>query len=392
MWCIISLSFHLKEVFRLSTFPGGLRRDEQVSYALRGLFESRGYQRYKAGRFEEYGLYLENKNFLHSGQVVTFHAPDGRLLALRPDVTLSIAKTTKATRHNSEKLYYIEDVCRLSPRAREYEEIRQMGLEYFGGIDDLAVAEVVGLALRSLAEIDDDFVLDISHMGFVGSLLDRLAPEPEARAAILECMRSKNVHDLKKAAFGAGIAEKDADRLARAAEIYGSFADCLPEAEAVADGDETMLDAVRELRTLADILSSLPLSKNMRLDFSIVNDIDYYNGVIFQGYVRRAPRAVLSGGRYDNLLARFGHDAGAVGFALYLNAIGERYTESGGFDVDALVLYDDTADLPALMREVDALAASGKRVRAEKTTPENLRCAAICRFVNGKLEEVRKHA
>ena len=376
----------------MSYFPGGLRRDEQVSYALRGLFESRGYKRYKAGRFEEYSLYLENKSFLPAGSAVTFNSPDGRLLALRPDVTLSIAKNTKATQKNSEKLYYIENVCRLSPRAREYEEISQMGLEYFGGIDDFAVSEVVGLALRSLSEIDGDFVLDISHMGFVGRLLDTLLPDSEAQTPILECIRSKNIHDLEKAAENAGITGVDAERLAQIASLYGSFEECLPAAEKIAGDDVFMLDAVNELKRLADILSGLPLSKNLRLDFSVVNDINYYNGIIFQGYVRRVPRAVLSGGRYDKLLSRFGHNAGAVGFALYLNEISARYTETGGSDVDMLVLYGDDTDLGALMRKVDSLAGSGLRVRAEKSIPDGLRCADVRRFEDGELKEVRRDA
>ncbi|MBR6259652.1 MAG: ATP phosphoribosyltransferase regulatory subunit [Oscillospiraceae bacterium] len=376
----------------MANYPGGLRRDEQVSYVLRGLFESRGYKRYKSNRFEEYGLYLENKSFLPAGNVVTFNSPDGRLLALRPDVTLSIAKNTKATRTSGEKLYYIEDVCRLSPRAMEYEEISQMGLEYFGGIDNFAVAEVIGLALRSLAEIDEDFVLDISHMGFMGRLLEMTVPEEDARAEILDCICQKNVHDLKKLAEKAGVSPADADRLGRAASLYGTFGECLPAAREIADGDAGLLEAVGELENIYGILSELSLSGNMRLDFSIVNDIAYYNNVIFQGYVRRIPRAVLSGGRYDNLLSRFGHDAGAVGFALYLNEISSRYTDTSGSDVDVFILYDDSADMGALLNKTDELAAAGKRVRAERNIPEELRCGTVCRFADGELKEVARDA
>lgn len=372
----------------MSLSPDGLRFDEQVSYTLRGLFELCGYKRYKIGKFEEYGLYLENKNFISSERVVTFTAPDGRLLALRPDVTLSIAKSTGASRSKNEKLYYVENVCRLDPRTREFREINQMGLEFFGDIDDYATMEVIRLALRSLAEIDSEFVLDISHMGFVGGLVDSLGVNEETRGKLLECIRSKNLHDLEKTARTAGVSQLSTDRMCRLAGLSGELEECLSAAEEIADGDEMMKCAAGELRRLSELISDHQLANRIMLDFSIVNDIGYYNGVIFQGYVRRVPRAVLSGGRYDNLLMRFGRDAGAIGFALYLDEIGAKYTEPDDYDVDVFILYDSGSDLKALSKEVGRFIYEGKRVRAEKTLPKELRCAFVYRFQNGDLKEV----
>ena len=87
-----------------------LRNDERYVLALRQLFEQYGYKRYKMSKFEEYDLYLENKSFLQSDRIITFSDPStGKLLALKPDITLSIVKNGKGVT-SSDKVYYCENV------------------------------------------------------------------------------------------------------------------------------------------------------------------------------------------------------------------------------------------------------------------------------------------
>ena len=117
--------------------------------ALRALYEGAGFRAYKMRKFEEYSLYLENRDFLLSDYVITFSDLTGRLLALKPDVTLSIVKGSRATKEAGEKLYYTESVYRLDSRTNEYREIRQMGLEALGDIDDVQTLEVCRLALET---------------------------------------------------------------------------------------------------------------------------------------------------------------------------------------------------------------------------------------------------
>lgn len=371
----------------MNTNLNGLRPDERVSLALRGVFEQYGYKRIKARMFEPYALYLENRSFLADERVITFTDPDGRLMALKPDVTLSLVKNSAATGEKSEKLYYIENVCRLSRENREFREISQMGLELFGNIDAYAAHEVLRLALRSLAEIDSEFVLDLSHMGFVGALLEEIVPAGADERALLESIRSKNLHELRRAAAAMGITEENTRRLAALAGLYGGFAEALPTARAIAGKSEAMNAALDDLEAVYALLGDSALADNLRLDFSIVNDIGYYTGLIFQGYVSRAPRAVLSGGRYDKLPEKFGSSAGAIGFALYLDQVAERYDVRSEYDVDILVLYDENCDAKRLVRSVQALMVNGARVRVERSVPEGIRAEKILRFVSGALKE-----
>ena len=180
-----------------------LRPQERASLQLRLLYEQEGFRKYHMGRFEEYGLYQENRRFLSSEQVITFTDLDGRLLALKPDVTLSIAKNAQVGPGGCGRYYYQENVYRPSQESHTFREISQMGLECIGAVDDAAAAQVVSLALRSLALTGRDFVLEISHMGFVTGLFDAVGAQEAVRPRLLTCIRDKNVHELRKAAEAA---------------------------------------------------------------------------------------------------------------------------------------------------------------------------------------------
>ena len=152
-----------------------LQPKERASFALRALYEAAGCRKYHMGRFEEYGLYQENRSFLSSEQVITFTDLDGRLLALKPDVTLSIAKTAQPAPGETLKYYYHENVYRPSAESHTFKEIAQMGLEMLGAVGEAQVQQAVGLAAKSLEQLGAAWVLELSHMGYLFGLLDALA-------------------------------------------------------------------------------------------------------------------------------------------------------------------------------------------------------------------------
>lgn len=106
-----------------------LKSEERAVLALRSLYRKYGYMPYKMSKFEEYDLYVKNKDFLVSDSVITFNDMDGRLLALKPDVTLSIVKNTDDKPLCKTKLFYNENVYRVSGSTHAYKEIMQTGLE-----------------------------------------------------------------------------------------------------------------------------------------------------------------------------------------------------------------------------------------------------------------------
>ena len=104
-----------------------LKYEEKAVFALRKLYSSNGYRQFKMSKFEEYDLYSKNKDFLVSDGVITFNDTNGKLLALKPDVTLSIIKNSKNTFGSgaTEKFYYNENVYRISENSHSYKEIMQ---------------------------------------------------------------------------------------------------------------------------------------------------------------------------------------------------------------------------------------------------------------------------
>ena len=102
---------------------------EQATFRLRALYEQGGYRKYRASRFEEYALYQEYQRFLPDPQVITFTDLDGKLRAIKPDVTLSIAKTAQPAPGECKRFYYNEEVCRASRESHTFQTIHQMGLE-----------------------------------------------------------------------------------------------------------------------------------------------------------------------------------------------------------------------------------------------------------------------
>ena len=295
-----------------------LQPKERASFALRALYEAAGCRKYHMGRFEEYGLYQANRSFLSSEQVITFTDLDGRLLALKPDVTLSIAKTAQPAPSETLCYYYHENVYRPSAESHTFKEISQMGLEMLGAVGEAQVQQAVCLAARSLDALGAEWVLEVSHMGYLFGLFDALGVPDAARAKLLEKLREKNAHELRAAAGAAGLADASADILCSVLSLCGSYADTLAKAAALCRND-AMRAAVAELEALA-----VPLEKAggvIRLDMTLAGEMEYYNGLVFQGYLKALPRPLLKGGRYDLLMQKFTPGAGAIGFAVYLDEL-----------------------------------------------------------------------
>lgn len=363
-----------------------LKPDEKACLELRGLYEQYGYKKYKMAKFEEYSLYVENKDFLGTDKVITFTDLDGRLLALKPDVTLSIIKNTNATADSNEKLYYLENVYRESRESHTFKEINQMGLEYIGTVDTYCVTEVIALAAKSLKTISKDYILEIAHMSFVVELLESLRVAEHIKLKLLRLIRSKNADGIRKTAQQAELSEPRIESLCRLPSLYGDVKKTIKEAKKISL-NKAMDQALDELAEVYDTLKALGLAKNIQLDLSIVNDIDYYNGIIFKGYIKELGKSVLAGGQYDQAMTRLGKKAGAIGFALYLNEINRIAEERVPYDVDAVILYDCGEGVVAVSEAVRQLQKEGLSVRAEKRIPDGLRYKELYVLEKGRLRK-----
>ena len=346
------------------------KNEEQSGYALRSLYRGYGYIPYKMSRFEEYDLYVRNKDFLVSDQIITFSDRSGRLLALKPDVTLSIVKNAPEEANVVQKVYYQENVY------RDYREILQAGLECVGDLSDYEIAEVVLLAARSLQLLGGRWVLDISHMGLLAAVLEGSGLSKEQQGRAMECLHRKNYGELET------LCGDD-----EAWTKLSAIAACRGGREAL-ERLETLLTtgaerlALNQLKGLWKILEASGCGDSVRLDFSVGNNMGYYSGVVFRGYLEGIPASILSGGQYDKLPQKMGRKAKAIGFAVYLGLLENRDRMEDAFDVDTLILHDGSADPMELMAAAEKAAVNGT-VLVTRGLPEGRKWKQLLRFEKG---------
>ncbi len=293
----------------LNTLPKYLRPEEFAALKLRELYSDYGYSFYRMSKFEEYDLYAKNKEFLISQDIITFTDIDGKLMALKPDVTLSIVKHLREDVNAVQKFFYDEKIYRTSRNIRAFREISQIGLECIGALDDECVREVLELAMKSLEKISDgrEYVLDVSHLGLLSGLLSRIE-NANLRADILKFVSEKNSHEIANLQ----IPELEKNLLVKLVNVSG-----ISELHEIFHGNIY-------LAQFENLLGNF--GGNVRVDFSVISDLNYYNGIVFRGFIDGVPESILSGGQYDNLMRRMGHEnSHAIGFAVYLDKLGGNH-------------------------------------------------------------------
>lgn len=299
-----------------------LSREEWTAFALRALYAENGYEKYRMSKFEEYDVYARNKDFLVSESVITFTDTDGKLLALKPDVTISIIKNAQLGVEESMKVYYHENVYRISKGTRTYKEIMQAGLERLGAVDEAALVEVLFLAAKSLDVIAESNVLEVSQTALVGGVLKACGVSEQGMATIRESLGKKDLSGIRAAALAEGLSAAQVELVEKLATTYGEVENTIPLLDAFRINEETS-EAVDGFQRLLGGLSRLGVAQKVRVDFSVVGNMKYYSGLAFQGYVEGIPTAILSGGQYDRLMQAMGKKGKAVGFAVYLDELGK---------------------------------------------------------------------
>jgi ATP phosphoribosyltransferase regulatory subunit len=363
---------------------------ERVALALRSLYNQYGYSQYKMSKFEEYDLYARNKDFLISDSVITFTDTDGKLMALKPDVTLSIVKNSQDS-CGVQKLFYNENVYRVTKGAHGFREIMQVGLEILGDVDDYSITEVLLLAGLSLNSISRDVVLDVSHLGLLSEVLESIGIPEEKKGQLMKFISEKNFHELTALCRNCGIGDGQIQLLRSLLSIGGTPAQALPQLETLLTGmvSQHTLD---QFRTILQALEGSGIQQLLRIDLSVVDDIHYYNGFVFKGFVSGIPGSVLSGGQYDRLMSKMKRTDRAIGFAVYMDLLERLEQPAEEYDVDAVLLYDADASLSDIRRNAQLLTAQGRSVLVRRTKPDGLRYKKLLKIQGSEVLVLENNA
>ena len=297
-----------------------LNNTERIIFSLRALYMASGYSRYTMSRFEEYDLYSRNKDFLVSDNVITFTDTNGMLMALKPDVTLSIIRNSRDEAGGLRKLCYNESVFRISKKTGSFKEIMQTGLECIGKIDTGCLTEVISLAGESLGMLSDSNVLEISDMDIVLAVLDSMTDSEDVKRRIIKCAGDRNLHELLEVCRRENIPEEKSQALKDLLSSYGRADLVLPRLESLCKG-ELLKDRLERMKEIISGIKDPAIRSRIEIDFSLIGDVSYYNGLVFRGFIDGIPDRVLSGGQYDRLMEKMGKRSNAVGFAVYLDEL-----------------------------------------------------------------------
>lgn len=365
--------------------------DEKAIFGLRSLYKSYGYKKYRMSKFEEYDFYVRNKDFLISDNIITFTDSDGKLMALKPDVTLSIIKNSKDMEGSVQRVYYNENIYRASGETKEVKEIMQVGLECIGDIDDYCISEAVLLAAKSLECIADEYILDISHMDIVSEAMDFAGISEENKEKVLRALGEKNVQGVLSICQAEELNTENVELLKALVYNYGEPEKVIGSLKKFSVS-EKFAKAVRELEEIFEMLNENGCSKNARIDFSVVNNMSYYNGVAFKGFINGIPGGVLSGGQYDKLVSRLGKKSRAIGFAVYLDMLHWLQKSAPEFDVDIVLLYDEDEEISRIAKAVKELSEGTKSVMAQRSLPEKIKYKKLMKLEKGWVKTIENNA
>ena len=305
--------------------PEAAATRRRIAETLLAVFDRWGFSRVITPAFEYEDVLALGLGSAGRAAAIRFVEPSsGQVVALPPDITPQIARLI-ATRFREEagplRLSYEGTVVRLDQRARSQREIIQAGVEMAGVAGPRGDAEIVALAAAALEAVGfSEVTIDLGHLGLAREVLDALGLPEEARAEVRNRIAKRD---------RAGLAELLKGARGPASVI--AFAALLPELsgppslveKAIARAPSRPAGIRRALQQLAELLAELrrhPVPARLHVDLSEVRGFDYYTGMRVQGYVHGAAEAVLQGGRYDDLLARYGRSSPAVGFAIDVEA------------------------------------------------------------------------
>ncbi len=360
---------------------------DELPSVLRALYTGCGYSRYRTVGFEEYDLFSEYRDFLTSGQMITFTGAGGRLLALKPDITMSIIRDAADEQGRTDKFFYSESVYRVPAGGDEFKEILQIGLECIGDLCGYDRAEVVSLACRTLEETGRDYMLDISHTGLISGLFELLGIPAERRSDFAEALKDKNAPMIGLLCKNAALDDDVAKKLIDYSRLSLPIKDAADRLRGFGfDRNEKSAEAVAMIELIANTLTDEE-AEHVMLDLSVIHGMNYYDGAVFAGYIEGVSEALLKGGEYGKLMKKMGRAGSGLGFALYTDLLERLDDGTAGFAADIMLVCGE-ASPEAIAKAVKRITLSGKTVLVQKSAEGAERCACIMKLTDSGEAEV----
>ena len=358
---------------------------ENVILKFKNICKGHGYRQILTPTFEYYDLFTRAEGTINKDKMFKMIDSDGKILVLRPDITTPIARMV-ATNYKSTpgylKFSYATNVFRINDeQCGNKREFTQAGIEYLGDDKPDSDAEVISIAIKNFIECGiDQFQIDLGHAGFFKGLINGCGIYSEGKKLLHNLIENKNGGELAQFLKNYDLSPQHKEAILELPNLFGSPESVLRRAEKYVCNDD-MLKAIHNLKDVYNILCQYGYGQYLSLDLGLINNINYYTGLIFKGYVSKFGKAVLSGGRYDDLSKQYGHYMPATGFGINIDELLEamkmfKLKEEFMCYTDYLILYEEESrkkgfELASILRDKGFIVESDKLYKDLKKHIQN---------------------
>lgn len=343
----------------------------ELKLKLERKFSLAGFSPVLSAGLEYYETFSGKENAVPEERMFKMTDTDGKLLVLRPDTTLSIARIA-ATKLNSDRArlsyfadkYDLENGGGLSSR-----EIYQAGVECLGEEGAFSDAQCIAFAIECLKEAGlRDFIIDIGHVGYFKGLLEESGLSPFQAEDVRACINRKDTMNAERLLKKAGVSGDALNNILALPALFGGR-EVFSVAE-VLTHNSCARKAVDDLKNIDRLLTEMGYEGYISYDLGMIKPLSYYSGILFSGLVKDLGAPVLSGGRYDNLADAFGKHMPAVGFAMGLKRILVALERQGSLPEEKkpLVIVAEEGQEARAYREFVSRTERGERVRLSALT------------------------
>jgi ATP phosphoribosyltransferase regulatory subunit len=335
---------------------------------LNAKFRSFGYEDIKTPTFEFFDVFAEEINTSDARDLYKFFDKDGNTLVLRPDFTPSIARcASKVMLENGNPIrvcYNGTTFLNTSSLQGKLKENYNLGVELMNDPSVFADAEIIALLIEALKTAGlKDFQISIGDADYYKGICEDAGIDEETEEAIREQITGKNIFAAENIMIERGIPTKYIDLLVKVSEFIGSD-EALDKAE-IAVTNERSLNAIKRLKELYRVLTCYHVEKYVSFDLGILSKFNYYTGVIFSAYTYGVGDAIAKGGRYDNLLGKYGKEAPAIGFSIVLEdllAALKRQNIALEQEEEVTTVTFNEDNFESALNEAEKLRENGKKV------------------------------
>jgi ATP phosphoribosyltransferase regulatory subunit len=327
------MTYKLSEVFMnkvLLHTPDGVRDVYGSEYSDRLIIENKihnviksyGYSDIDTPTFEFFDVFAEEINASDARELYKFFDKDGNTLVLRPDFTPAIARcASKVMLEDSKPVrvcYKGKTFLNTSSLQGKLKENTNIGVELMNDSSVYADAENIALLIEALKSTGlTNFQISIGDADYYKGICEEAGIDAETEEEIREQIIDKNIFAVEGILSERNVPEKYRGLIGKVAEFIGTD-QALDKAQNEVSNKRS-LDAIKRLKDLYRVLTNYGVEKYVSFDLGILSKFNYYTGVIFLAYTYGVGDAIAKGGRYDNLLGKYGTDAPSIGFSIVID-------------------------------------------------------------------------